>query len=76
MDKRVDGWSTNLWMNECHTNFTSSYKSMCEMCFQCMILMCETYKSWMNKFCMISIIKLWDVKVVILLMKSVPNDHV
>jgi hypothetical protein len=25
-DKCVDGWSMKLWMNECHTNFASSYK--------------------------------------------------
>jgi len=34
------------------------------MCFQCMILVCETYKLWMNKFCTISIIKSWNVKFV------------
>jgi hypothetical protein len=38
-------------MNECYTNFTS-YKSLYQICFQCMISMRETYKSWMNKFCM------------------------
>jgi hypothetical protein len=34
------------------------------MCFQCTLLVCETYESWMNKFCMISINKLWNVKFV------------
>jgi hypothetical protein len=34
----------NLCMNECHTNFTSSNKSMCQMCFQCTISMCEMYE--------------------------------
>jgi hypothetical protein len=34
------------------------------MCFQWMILACETYKLWMNKFCMISIIKSWNAKFV------------
>jgi hypothetical protein len=26
MNKCVEKWNTNVWMNECHTNFTSSYK--------------------------------------------------
>jgi hypothetical protein len=52
-------------MNECHTNFTSFYKYVCQICFQCMILVCETCKLWMNEFCMIFIIKLWNVKFVI-----------
>jgi len=51
-------------MNECYTNFTSSYKYVCQMCFQCMILMCEMYKLWMNVFCMIFVSKLWNVKFV------------
>jgi hypothetical protein len=25
----ADHWNMNLWMNKCHTNFTSFYKSMC-----------------------------------------------
>ncbi len=62
MDKCVNRWSTNLWMNECHTNFTFFDKSICQMCFQCTISMCETYELWMNKFCTISIIKTWDTK--------------
>ncbi len=48
MDKCVDKWSTNLWMNECHTNFTSSNKFVCQVCFQCTILICEMYELWMN----------------------------
>jgi hypothetical protein len=28
INKCVDKWNTNLWMNECHMNVTSSYKSM------------------------------------------------
>jgi hypothetical protein len=56
-DKCVDKWNTNLWMNECHTNFTSSNKSMSQMCDQCIILINETYELWLNKFCMIFIIK-------------------
>jgi hypothetical protein len=52
----------NIWMNECHMNFMSSYKSMCQMCFQCIILVCETYELWMNKFCMIFITNSWDAK--------------
>ncbi len=35
---------------------------MCLKCFQCMILMCEMYKLWMNEFYIISITKSWDVK--------------
>ncbi len=58
MNKCVENWNTNLWMNECHMNFTSSYKFVCQMCFQCMISMCEMYK-----FCMIFIVKVWDVKI-------------
>jgi hypothetical protein len=46
----------NEWMNECH---------MYQMCFQCTILMCETYELWMNDYCTISIIKSWDAKFVI-----------
>jgi hypothetical protein len=34
------------------------------MCFQCMILMREMYKLWMNEFFTISITKSWDVKFV------------
>jgi hypothetical protein len=62
--KCINKWSTNLWMNECHTNFASSYKSTCQMCFQYMISMRETYNLWMKSFCTISIIKLWNVKFV------------
>jgi hypothetical protein len=54
----------NVWMYECHMNFASSDKSACQMCFPCMISMHETYNLWMNKFCTISIIKLWNVKFV------------
>jgi hypothetical protein len=63
-NKCVDGWNTNLWINKCDIKFSSSYKSMCQMCFQSTILVCEMYKLRMNKFCTISIIKLWDVKFV------------
>ncbi len=34
------------------------------MCFQCMILVCETHELWMNKFCMVSITKSWFAKFV------------
>jgi hypothetical protein len=51
---------TYEWMNECHMNFSSSYKFV----FQCMILVCGMFKLWMNVFCTISIIKSWDVKFV------------
>jgi len=39
---------------------------MGQMCFQCMILMFETYELWMNEFCTISIIKSWNVKFVMM----------
>jgi hypothetical protein len=64
LDKCVDGWNTNIWMNECHTSFASCYKFVCQMCFQCTILIRETYDLWMNEFFMIFIIKSWVVKFV------------
>jgi hypothetical protein len=66
IDKCVDRWNMNLWMNKCHMNFASSYKYVCQMCIQCMISMCETYKLWMNYFCMISIVKSIGVKFVMI----------
>jgi hypothetical protein len=63
--KYVDRWNTNLWMNKCHTNFESFYKSVFEMCFQYTILICEMHKLWLNNFCTISITKLWDAKFMI-----------
>jgi hypothetical protein len=39
---------------------------MGQMCFQCMILMLETYELWMNEFCMIFIIKSWNAKFVMM----------
>jgi hypothetical protein len=62
IDKCVNRWSTNLWMNKCHTNFASSNKFVFQMCFQYTILMRETYKLWMNEFYTISITKLWNAK--------------
>jgi hypothetical protein len=64
MDKCVNEWNMNLWMNECHTNFISPYKFVFQMCFQCTILVCKMYKLWMNEFCMIFITKSWNVKFV------------
>jgi hypothetical protein len=61
MDKCVDGQSTNLWMNECHTNFSFSYKYVLNV-----FSMHEMYKLWMNKFCKIFIIKSWNVKFVMM----------
>jgi hypothetical protein len=55
MNKCVNEWNMNLWMNECHMNFISPYKFMFQMCFQCIILVCKMYELWMNEFCMISI---------------------
>jgi hypothetical protein len=40
----------NEWMS-C-TKFSSSYKSMCQISFQCMIIMCEMYELQM-KWCLI-----------------------
>jgi hypothetical protein len=37
-------------MNECHINFASSNKFACQMCFQYMIPMRDTYEVWMNYF--------------------------
>jgi hypothetical protein len=51
-------------MNEYHMNFTSFYKFVFQKCFQSTILVWETYKLWMNEFCMIFIINSWDVKFV------------
>jgi hypothetical protein len=62
MNKCVNRWNMNLWMNEYHMSFTFSFKFVCQIYFQCMILICEMYELWMNKFCMISISKSWDVK--------------
>jgi hypothetical protein len=62
IDKCGNGSSMNLWMNKCHTDFTSSNKFVCQMCFQCTISMIKMYKLWMNEFYIISITKPWDVK--------------
>jgi hypothetical protein len=51
-----------LWMNKCHKNFAFPYKSMCQKCFQCTILVREMYKLRMNEFYIISITKSWDAK--------------
>jgi hypothetical protein len=53
---------TYEWMNV--MNFTSSYESMFQTCFQCIISMCKMYKLWMNNFCTISITKSWDAEFV------------
>jgi hypothetical protein len=62
MDKCVNGWSMNLWMNECHINFTSFNKYVFKICFQCTILVCEMYKLWLKFFYTISIIKSRDAE--------------
>jgi len=59
----MDEIQTYEWTNV--TKFTSSNKSVFQICFQCTIFVCEMYELLMDKFCMISIIKLWDVKFVI-----------
>jgi hypothetical protein len=56
----------NILMNECHTNFTSFYKFVWQICFQCTISVCETYELWINEFHVIFIIKLWSVNFFIL----------
>jgi hypothetical protein len=71
MDKCVNKWNMNIWMNKCHTNFAYFYKSMCQMCFQCIISMHEMYKLWTNEFCTIFIINLWDVKFVVCLCRFI-----
>jgi hypothetical protein len=40
----------NLWMNEYHTNFASSYKYVCQICFQCTILMHEIQELWIKQY--------------------------
>jgi hypothetical protein len=50
----------NEWMSS--TKFSSSYKYVCQMCFQCMIVVHEMYELQMSKIC--TIIKLWDAKFV------------
>jgi len=64
----MDEVQTYEWTNVTQILYIhiNSYKFMCQMCFQCMILMHEMYELQMNEFCMISIIKLWDVKFVMM----------
>jgi hypothetical protein len=52
-------WINVTWISHLLIN-------LCQMCFQCIISMCETYKLRMNKFWTISITKSWDVKFVII----------
>jgi hypothetical protein len=52
-------------MNECHMNFASSNKFVFQMCFQCTILVCETYDYEWKKIDG-SITKSGDVKFVML----------
>ncbi len=42
--------------------------------FVMVILMFEMYELWMNKFCTISIIKLWDVKFVMFVLSFNTNQ--
>jgi hypothetical protein len=53
---------TYEWMNV--TRMLHLLINLCPMYFQCMILVHETYKLWINEFCMIFIIKSWVVKFV------------
>jgi hypothetical protein len=69
MDKCVNGCSTNLWLNKCHTNFTSSYKFVWNM-FSMHDISTWNIQIMNDKFCMISIIKLWDAKFLIFLMEK------
>jgi len=66
MNKCVNRWNTNLWMNKCHMSFAPPFKFVSQIYFQCMILMYE-----MNKFCMISISKSWYVKFVMNILSDV-----
>jgi hypothetical protein len=59
MNKYVNAWSMNLWMNECHMNFISPYKFVFQMCFQCIILVCKMYKLWMISITSNEITNLW-----------------
>jgi len=56
--KPIDEWILHILIN--------SYKFVCQMCFQCTIIVHEMYELQMNKICMISIIKIWDVKFVMM----------
>jgi hypothetical protein len=56
-------------MNECHTNFASLYKYVFQMCLQCTISVYKTHELWMNTFCMISIIKFWEAKFIMWIIK-------
>jgi hypothetical protein len=58
----MDEIQTYEWTNA--IDFTSSNKYVFQICFQCTIFVCEMYELLMNKFCMISIIKLWNAKFV------------
>jgi hypothetical protein len=44
IDKYVNRWNMNLWINKCHINFAFLNKYVCQMCFQCVILVHEMYK--------------------------------
>jgi len=57
-------------------NFARFYKCVCQICFQCIILVCETYKLWINKFCKILITKSWDVKFVMKDQTFLPLEHI
>jgi hypothetical protein len=54
-------------MNEQMSQISHLPWFVCQMYFKCIILVHETYELWMNKFYMISITKLWDVKFVMIL---------
>jgi hypothetical protein len=51
----------NDWMSH---EFHIIYKSICQTCFWCTILMYKTYELWMKEFCTLSIIKSWNAKFV------------
>ncbi len=67
----IDEIWTYEWMNA--MSFTSSFNFVCQIYFQCTILMCEMYELWTNKFCMISISKSWNVKFVVNLFNDVTS---
>jgi len=50
-------------------NFASLYKYVFQMCLQCTISVYKTHELWMNTFCMISIIKFWEAKFIMWIIK-------
>jgi hypothetical protein len=50
------------WTNATQISHLPINLCVLRMCFQCMILIHETYELWMDEFCMIFITKSWNAK--------------